>query len=279
MITRSLKWGLVAASAIIVLGGLMLGRDLPSYVSSSAKSMRTAVKDSVPIEFQLQRARDMIEEILPELRANVHVIAQEEVEVAHLRRELQQAEEQLAGHRRHVGRLRDQLSTKQVSYESGGRDLSRQQVTERLAQSFDRYKQSQVILTSKQRLLETRERSLMAAQEMLEKTRARKAELEQNIESLVAQHRLVKAQSVGTQVDIDNSKLARAEKLMTEIQKRLETAQRVLAHEADLFVDPIMDEVSETELLAEIDQHLTGEFTELATVMDEVNVGEPTATR
>ena len=38
MIIRSFKWGLVAASAIIVLGGLMLGRDLPSYVSSSAKS-------------------------------------------------------------------------------------------------------------------------------------------------------------------------------------------------------------------------------------------------
>lgn len=279
MIIRSLKWGLIAASGVIVVGGLIFGRDLSSYVSSSAKSVRSVVKDSVPIEFELQRARDLIEDMLPELRENVQVIAHEEVEVAHLRREIQDAEEKLVSHRRHVGRLRDHLATQQVSYEVGRRSLSRDQVTERLAHSFDRFKQAKVILTSKQRLLDTRERSLQAAQQMLERTRARKAELEHKIEALVAQHRLVKAQAVGTQVEIDNSRLARADKLMTEIQKRLETAQRVLAHEADLFVDPMVDMVDEEELLAEIDSHLDGEFTELATELNEAGDVELTATR
>jgi chromosome segregation ATPase len=264
MIIRGLKYGLIAASGVIVVGGLIFGRDLTSYLRSSARSVQTAVKESVPIDFELQRARDLIEQILPELRANVQVIAQEEVEVAHLQREIEDAEQQLTAHREQVGRLRDQLATHHVSYTVNGRDLSREQVTERLAHSFGRYKQSETILTSKRRLLETRERSLQAAHEMLDRTRARKAQLEQQIEALVAQYRLVKAQAVGTQVHIDNSQLARAEKLMAQIQKRLDTAQRVLAHEADLLLDPVVEVVNESELLAEIDAHLEADFDAIA---------------
>jgi hypothetical protein len=99
---------------------------------------------------------------------------------------------------------------------------------------------------------------------MLDRTRSRKAELEQQIEALVAQYRLVKAQAVGTKVHIDNSQLARAEKLMAQIQKRLDTAQRVLAHEADLLFDPVVDVVNESELLAEVDAHLDADFDVIA---------------
>ncbi len=260
MIFRSLKWGLVATSGAILVGGLLFGRDLVSYVSSGASSVRSAVKRTVPIEFELERARKLIGEIVPELRTNVHLIAREEVEVVHLRREIEDAIDNVASQRHQVSRLRDRLATQQVSYETGGRHVSRQQVVDRLASRLNRFKQSKTILTSKQRLLAKREQSLSAAQEMLEKTKARKAELEQKIESLVAQHRLVKAQAATSAVHIDNSKLARADRLMTEIEKRLQTAQRVLAHEADLLIEDIVETVSEDELLAEVDAQLRGDY-------------------
>jgi len=259
MILRSLKWGIALAGGALVLGGLIFGADLYSYVRSSARSVRTVVRDGVPMEFELQRARDMIEDILPELRANVRVIAQEEVEVAHLRGEITDATEKLSLHRKNVAAFRDQLQTRNVSFSVNGRDLSRQQLAERLASSVDRYKQAEATLVSKERLLQTRERSLLAAQDMLERSRSRKAELEQKIEALAAQNRLVQAQAVGTRVSFDNSQLARADKLMTEIQKRLETAQRVLAHEAEFLIDPdttVVASVDEADLLAEVDSLL-----------------------
>ena len=270
MILKSLKWGLVATSGAILLGGLIFGGDLVSYVSCGASSVRSAVKDKVPIEFQLERARQMIDEILPELHANVEIIAREQVEVEHLRKEIYQAADNVSAQRYQVGLLRDRLTTQQVStYQVGSRTISRQQVVERLASRLDRFKQAKTILTSKQRMLDVRDQALAAAEEMLDKTKIRKAQLEEKIEALVAQHRLVKAQAVASEVHIDNSKLARADRLMTEIQKRLETAQRVLAHEADFFADDVVEVFSEDELLAEVDAQLeNGEFDVLAVLQD-----------
>ena len=266
MILKSLKWGLVATTGAIVVGGLLFGRDLASYVRCGARSVQTAVKDSVPIEFELERARKMIEEILPQLRANVRVIAREQVEVAHLRREIDEAQHNLAVQRQQVSLLRDRLETQQVSYQVGDRAMSREKVVERLASRLDRFKQAKAIVTSKERLLSTREKSLSAAEEMLDRMRTRKAELEQQIESLVAQHRLVKAQSIAAEVHIDNSSLARADRLMTEIEKRLQTAERVLAMDADLAVEDLVESVSEEELLAEVDAQLNGDFDVLAAI-------------
>jgi chromosome segregation ATPase len=259
MIFKSMKWGAYAAGGALLLGGLVFGMDSFSYLRSSAKSVRSAVKDGVPLEFELQRARDLVEDILPELRANVRVIAQEEVEIAHLRREITSANQKMESQRQSVSAFRNKLRGEEVKFVVHGRQVSREQMTEQLASNFDRYKQAEATLVSKQRLLEAREKSLAAAQNVLERSRARKAELEQKIEALSAQYRLVQAQSVGTKVSIDDTQLARADKLIADIHKRLDTAQRVLAHEADL--SDVEDTfialgISESELLAEVDHAL-----------------------
>jgi chromosome segregation ATPase len=259
MIFKSMKWGAYAAGGALLLGGLVFGMDSFSYLRSSAKSVRSAVKDGVPLEFELQRARDLVEDILPELRANVRVIAQEEVEIAHLRRDITSASQKLESQRQNVSAFRNKLRGEEVKFVVHGRQVSREQMTEQLASNFDRYKQAEATLVSKQRLLEAREKSLAAAQNVLERSRARKAELEQKIEALSAQYRLVQAQSVGTKVSIDDTQLARADKLIADIHKRLDTAQRVLAHEADLSgVEEtfIALGINESELLAEVDQAL-----------------------
>ncbi|MHC4230725.1 MAG: signal peptide-containing protein, partial [Planctomycetota bacterium] len=82
MVTKWLKRSVIVVAGLSVAGSLLFGKDVVSYVRSSAKSVRTVVKDSVPIEFELRRARDLVEDIIPEMHANVRLIAQEEVEVA-----------------------------------------------------------------------------------------------------------------------------------------------------------------------------------------------------
>ena len=278
MIFRSIKWGMYAVSGALLTGGVLLGTDIFSYVRSSAKSVRTVVRDGVPLDFELQRARDMVEDILPELRANVRVIAQEEVEIAHLRRDINLATEKLDAQRQSVSAFRNKLRSSDVSFVVHGRHVSREQVTEQLASVLDRFKQAEATLTSKHRLLEAREKSLAAAHSVLERSQARKVELEQKIEALTAQHRLVQAQAVGTKVSIDDTQLARADKLITDIQKRLETAQRVLEHEFELIDDSEITIVSalvnEADLLAEVDKLLDNEkIDRLASQIDSAGQG------
>jgi len=255
MITKWLKIGVIGTAGFCLLGGLFFGKDLASYVRSSARGMRTVVKGSVPIEFELRRARDLLEDIIPEMRANIQLIAQEEVEVAALKAELARGEESLGEERERVQTLRASLQRHQASYRFGGREYSHTDVKADLAGRFERLREGELVLASKARLLVSRENSLNAAMQLLEKTRGEKRILENKIEALASQHRLVKAAAVGSKIHVDNSKLAQTEKLIAQIQKRLNVAERVLAHESR-FVESIpVDSIVEEDLVAQVDEY------------------------
>lgn len=255
MIMKWVKLGVIGTVGFGLLGGLLFGKDVVSYVKSSAKGVRTAVKESVPVEFELRRARDMLEDIIPEMHANIRLIAQEEVEVAALKGEISKAQEALQDEQTRIKTLRIALEQPQARYRFAGREYDRYEVKEDLATRFERYKENELVLASKVRLLDSREKSLNAAMQLLEKTRSQKRILENRIEALASQYRLVKAASVGSQIQVDNGKLARTQKLITEIQKRLDVAERVLAHESK-FVESIpVDTVVESDLVAQVDEY------------------------
>jgi chromosome segregation ATPase len=258
MICKLIKLGLLSAVGLTVAGGLVFGRELCSYVSSSARSVRTAVKDAVPVDFELRRARDLVDDIIPEMHACVRMIAQQEVEIAQLNKDIEQSRKQLDEERTRVAKLREALASPQSSFTFNGFSWSREQVKEDLAHRFDNLKEAEVVLSGKQRLLENRQRSLAAAMQTLDRTRSQKSLLESQIAALEGQNQLVKAASVGSELNIDNSKLAQSEKLIAEIKKQLDVAERVLAHESR-FVQPIpVDAISEKDLVNEIDAHLAG---------------------
>jgi hypothetical protein len=255
MILRWVKWGVMGTVGLGLLGGLLFGKDVVSYVKSSAKSVRTVVKDSVPIEFELRRARDLLDDIIPEMQANIRLIAEEEVEVAALKGEIAQNREGLGDEQSKIKTLRVALENPRAQYCFAGRDYTHSQVKLDLAARFERFKESEMVLASKVRLLESRERSLDAARQMLDKTSSEKRILENRIEALASQYRLVKAASVGSKIQVDNSKLAQTEKLIAEIQKRLDVTERVLAHES-MFVESIpVDAVVEADLVAQVDEY------------------------
>jgi hypothetical protein len=255
MIAKWLKRGLVGATGLVLVGGILFGGDLVSYVRSSARGVRTVVKESVPIEFELRRARDLLEDIIPEMRANIELIAQEEVEVASLKAEIAKGREALQEEEEKIQTLRASLERPKAQYCFAGRTFTRAEVKTDLAARFERFKEGELVLASKERLLASREKSLNAAMQLLEKTQGQKRILENRIEALASQYRLVKAAAVGSKVHIDGSKLAQTEKLIAQIQKRLDVAERVLAHESR-FVESIpVDTVAETDLIAQVDEY------------------------
>ena len=255
MIWKGIKYGVIGVVACVVFGAVFFGGDLVSYVRSSAKSVQTVVKDSVPVEFELQRARDLVEHIVPELHANIRLIAHEEVEIAALSDDIESSEQEMGEERDRVARMRDELAGQQVHYTFSNRRYTRDQVKQELSRRFERYRESDVILAGKKRLLETRQRSLQAAMERLDRTRSEKTRLEQQIEALAGQHRLIQAASVGSRINLDGSKLAESQKLIRQIKKRLDVAERVLAHDAR-FVEGIpLDVINEHDLLTEFDEY------------------------
>ncbi len=259
MLTKVIKYVVVPVVVVGAVGGVLFGTDLGSYVSSSARSIRHSVKESVPLDFELQRARDLLEDIVPEMHANIRLIAREEVEVENLKRDIAECEGALADERAKIRRLSGMLEERQDVYRIGGRRYDRQDVKGDLARRFERFKEAEVVLAGKRKLLAAREKSLTGAVRMLEKARGQKALLADRIESLAAQHRLVQAASVGSKFQLENSKLAQTSELIGEIKKRLDVAERVLAREGQFVEEIEVDVIDEADLLTQVHRHLDGE--------------------
>src|SRR5215212_1614641 len=85
MFFKVIKLGLLSLAGAAVLGAVVFGSDVCSYATSGARSIRAGVTDNVPVEFQLRRARDLVDDIVPEMHANIRIIAQQEVEISALR--------------------------------------------------------------------------------------------------------------------------------------------------------------------------------------------------
>ena len=256
MFCKLIKLGILTVAGGALLGGVIFGRDVFSYATSGARSIRTAAHDAVPVDFQLRRARDLVQDIIPEMHANIRLIAQQEVEIASLKEDISRSTKALADERTRVAKLRDAMETQQTSFTFNTITYNRDQLKDDLAHRFDTLKEAEIVLAGKQRLLENRTKSLAAAAQTLERTRSQKALLESQIASLESQNQLLKSQSIGSGVEIDRSKLAQSEKLISEIKKQLDVAERVLAHDSR-FVEPIqLDTVTEKDLVSQVDEYL-----------------------
>src|SRR5688572_12130167 len=146
MIFKMVKLGLLTVAGVALVGGVVFGRELCSYVSSSARSVRHAVKDAVPVEFELRRARDLVDDIVPEMQANVRLIAQQEVEIADLRGEIERSQRAVEEERARVDKLRTGLSTPKTSFTFNRINYSRDQVKEELGRRFDGLKEAEIVL-------------------------------------------------------------------------------------------------------------------------------------
>src|SRR5687767_10556632 len=127
----------LGAVAALLLMGFFFGRDAWSYVSTSAGWLQDSVRDSVPIDFEIERARKLVRDLVPDIRANMHVIAKEEVEVGRLEHQIADAAQKLELDRGSLVRLRDDLAKGHDVFQYAGRTYTAQQVRIDLANRFE----------------------------------------------------------------------------------------------------------------------------------------------
>lgn len=259
MLWKAIKFGAIGLGGALLAGGMIFGSDLGSYVRSCSTEMRLAVKDNIPVEFELRRARDLLDGVGPELHKNIRLVAEQEVEIEQLKQDLDQGRHNLDDERQRVQRLRDALATSQTSFTFGDLSYTRTQLTQELSRQFAHYREAETAMAARQQLLVSRQQSLAGAMQAMESAKSQKATLEAQIDALEAQYQLVKTASAGTDLQIDHSKLAQAQKVVADIHKQLDVAEHVLAHEAKFTHAVATDSIDEKDLLAQVDQHFNKE--------------------
>ncbi len=253
MIRRTL-FSLVGATLLV---GWLFGRDAASYIGTSAGMVTSSVKNSVPLSFEIDRARKMVKDLVPDIRRNMHVIAQEEVEVERLEKQIAQADTSLDHDRAELLRLKDDVAAGRASYEYQGRTYTLAAVQADLANRFERYKTHDATRASLKDILAARHRSLDAARQKLEGMLAARRQLEVDVENLEARLKMVEVAQTTSDCHFDDSQLGRAKELIGDLRARLNVAERMLTVESDLHDEIPLTVPASENIVDQVTEYLT----------------------
>jgi len=222
------KKSLIVGGVIVLLLGLFFGRDAISYTKTSLGWMRQSVKDAVPVEFELTRARDMIKGLTPEIRHNMHVIATEEVEVKGLRENLAAGEKQLAKNKADIERLTTDLKKGDSHFVYCGKSYTSKQVETDLTGRFEQFKVKEATVGKLRQILAAREAGLAAGRDKLKAMEAAKTQLELDVANLEARLEMVQVAQTSSNFNFDDSRLSRTKQLVKDISTRIDVAEKLV---------------------------------------------------
>lgn len=251
---RKVLIGMAVAFGVAVF---LFGRDTGSYVRTGVDYVKNSVQKGVPIEFQIERARRMIEELTPEVRKNMHLIAKEEVEIQRLQERIASAEANLAKEKQEIIRLKEDLAQARASYCYAGRTYSAEEVQTDLARRFERYKISDATLASLRQIHEARTKGLQAARQRLEGLLAARRQLMVEVENLEAQRQMIDAAKTTSNYVFDESKLGQVKELIHQLRTQLDTEAKLVEAETQLQEQIPLDQPASDNILKEVSEYFS----------------------
>jgi peptidoglycan hydrolase CwlO-like protein len=249
---------IIGGGALFVLV-LLFGKSTVSYLRTSAGYVSDAAQESVPIEFQIDRARGMIKDLVPEVRKNMQVIAKEEVEVKKLEEQIAQTQTRLAKEKEQLLRLKTDLASGKSNFTYASRSYSVEQVKTDMANRFERYKTGEATLASLEQMLTARQRSLEAARQKLEGMLAAKRQLAVEVENLEARLQMVAAAQSTSAYQFDDSRLGQAKELIAKLRTRLDVAEKLANAETKYQGEIQLEGTSPANIVEEVTEHFAGD--------------------
>lgn len=239
-----------AGAALLV--GLVFGTDAYSYISTTASRVSDNVKNSVPVEFELDRARKMIQDLTPEIRRNMHLIAKEEVEVEKLQSRVGDLEEKLTSNKSDIIRLKTDLDSGSTYFTYAGHEYSRNAVQTDLAGRFERFKTQDATRVKLESILRAREQGLDAARAKLDGMLTARRQLEVDVENLEARQKMVEVAQTSSKFAFDDSHLSKTKRLIDEIRTRIDVAERMVDVDGELAGEIQLEEQVDADISNEV---------------------------
>ncbi len=250
-----LKKILLGSVIVLGIGALVFGRSGVSYIKTGYHSIRETIKEQIPLEVEIKRARDMVDGLKPEIANNLKVIAREEVEVAKLQREVSSKKDSLAKSKQAILQLKDdvQSGAKFVTYK--GRAYDMDQVRKDLSDRFKHFQTQEATSIKLEKMLEARESNLQAARRKLDEMLAAKRQIEVEVENLHSRLTMVQVAETKNQFAINDSPLSNVRQTLTEIATRIEVAEKL----ADSFNStggiPVQEDDTAADLIDQISDY------------------------
>lgn len=247
-----LKKMMLAGGAVTLLSGLSLGTPLWSYTRCATSWLTDTASDAVPLEWEMKRARQMIEDLQPEIAKNAKQIAREKIEVAKLEKQVDLVDQSLAKTQSDIERLSADLGSGDKVYTYAGKTYTSSVVKEDLSNRFTRFKTRSETAEKLRQMLSAREASLQSAADRMDAMLASKSQLEVEIENLQARVGALRVAQTSSELSLDDSQLSQTRQLLDEIATRIDVEEETVAVDAEYFGEIDLEEPTSENLLDEI---------------------------
>jgi hypothetical protein len=247
-----IKKVLLLGAGLAVAVGILFGRNAASYLKTGYHRVTDSVNETVPVEFQIDRARQMVRDLEPEIRRSMHVIAKEEVALEQLNKQVGEAEAKSEKDKGEIMRLQADLGKNKDVYRYASRTYTVSEVKDDLARRFSRFKVCDDTLASMKQMRDAREKNLDAAQQKLAAMINARRKLDIDIQNLEAKRKLVEVAQASSEYVFDDSQLARAKELITDIRTRLDVAAKLANADVNVETEIALDEATPADITDQV---------------------------
>jgi len=225
MMCAMVKKGLLGAALGTGALFLVFGTSAPNYVKTAFHKVRHNVQSAVPPQFEVDRARQAIEDLKPMFDQNKETLARAEIEVEHLEKEVTAVQANLDRAQKTIVSLRDSIKKGEIRL-TGHVKESENRARAELANRLDHYRYTSDLLKQKTEVLETKRKTIQAAQDQLANLHEQKQTLLAKLAKIESRLQLIEAEQTKNDFHFDNTALSQAKKTVSDLEERLDVMAR-----------------------------------------------------
>jgi len=253
----------IVAVAVGAVMSMLSFTKVGSYASTGWHKVRSNAARQVPIEFEIDRLRNEIGQLIPDLKKNLSAVAEEMAAVENLERDVAASKVKLDEQKTVLLKLAKDLDGGQKEFVYTGRAIDRERAATLLSKGWEAYKRSENTLKSRNQELELKRRALDSAKEQLAAMKEQKQELEVQIAQLEAEVKTVRLAQTRSKFQFDDSRLADIKRSLRDLQTRLDVEVKTNDLEREYIASEVVTSTDKkvqpvTELTREVREALEG---------------------
>lgn len=251
MIRRTIKLVVLVTVVVGVVGYGVFGSDVGSYFETLLNMGRRAARENVPLEFELQRARDLTDQIQTDAARMLQTLSRYEVSAETLEKQIERSQAAAEGLRRQLIQAKTEAEqTTQSGETSVEVDAANKKADARLAVVFRLYKLRKEAIAQQDVALDKKREAIVALRDRLVRLRTERIHLAAQIETLEATIQSIRASEDYSDSDV-NDTLAKTREILNEVESRTRVLARVAENRREFLAPAEHDEASEVNELSD----------------------------
>jgi chromosome segregation ATPase len=253
------------ATVAVVLGLALLGFTKPghklfSHLELAWNKTAVGVNSSVPLDWEIDRITQEIDNLTLDVKKNFSVVASEEVAIERLRRDVTNTKANLEKQKEGILLMKSKLESGAETVSIAGRDFPASRVHEKLSQDWESFKAAEAALKAKEKLIDQKQVLVDNANAKIASMKAQQDKMRTEVARMKADLEAARLAQTQSEVQIDDSRLAGIKSSMADVQDQISKMKKEAELQGHFTTHqiPVEEAVQSANALNEIEQRFGG---------------------